>query len=246
MLSAWMILILNSLFLTLRLSGNSGSFPRPLKAEEEKKYLELAKQGDNDARNVLVEHNLRLVAHIVKKYYTQSGDQDDLISIGTIGLIKGISSFNPDKNVRLATYASRCIENEILMHFRSRKKLQGEVSLSDTLDNDQEGNNLSLMDVIRVDDTMLEELDLKAAARSVGVKSVEMIHVKDINKITGYIRGGCTAVGMKKQYVTRIDSTAESLEKIIVSGGRIGSQLELAPQDLARATGAEFADIIRH
>ena len=161
MLSAWMILILNSLFLTLRLSGNSGSFPRPLKAEEEKKYLELAKQGDNDARNVLVEHNLRLVAHIVKKYYTQSGDQDDLISIGTIGLIKGISSFNPDKNVRLATYASRCIENEILMHFRSRKKLQGEVSLSDTLDNDQEGNNLSLMDVIRVDDTMLEELDLK-------------------------------------------------------------------------------------
>ncbi len=91
-----------------------------------------------------------------------------------------------------------------------------------------------------------EELDLKAAARSVGVKSVEMIHVKDINKITGYIRGGCTAVGMKKQYVTRIDSTAESLEKIIVSGGRIGSQLELAPQDLARATGAEFADIIRH
>lgn len=91
-----------------------------------------------------------------------------------------------------------------------------------------------------------EELDLKAAARSVGVKSVEMIHVKDINKITGYIRGGCTAIGMKKQYVTRIDSTAESLEKIIVSGGRIGSQLELAPQDLARAAGAEFADIIRH
>lgn len=91
-----------------------------------------------------------------------------------------------------------------------------------------------------------QELDLKAAARSVGQKSVEMIHVKDINKITGYIRGGCTAIGMKKQYVTRIDSTAESLEKIIVSGGRIGSQLELAPQDLARAAGAEFADIIRH
>lgn len=91
-----------------------------------------------------------------------------------------------------------------------------------------------------------QELDLKAAARSVGVKSVEMIHVKDINKITGYIRGGCTAVGMKKQYVTRIDSSAQALEKIIVSGGRIGSQLELDPQNLARATGAEFADIIRH
>ena len=91
-----------------------------------------------------------------------------------------------------------------------------------------------------------QELDLKAAARSVGVKSVEMIHVKDINKITGYIRGGCTAVGMKKQYVTRIDSSAQAMEKIIVSGGRIGSQLELDPQDLAQATGAEFADIIRH
>lgn len=91
-----------------------------------------------------------------------------------------------------------------------------------------------------------QELDLKAAARSVDQKSVEMIHVKDINKITGYIRGGCTAIGMKKQYVTRIDSSAESLEKIIVSGGRIGSQLELAPGDLARAAGAQFADIIRH
>lgn len=91
-----------------------------------------------------------------------------------------------------------------------------------------------------------QELDLKAAARSVGQKSVEMIHVKDINKVTGYIRGGCTAIGMKKQYVTRIDSSAESLEKIIVSGGRIGSQLELAPQDLARAAEAQFADVIRH
>lgn len=90
------------------------------------------------------------------------------------------------------------------------------------------------------------ELDLKAAARSVGEKSVELIHVKDINAVTGYIRGGCTAVGMKKQYVTRIDGSAEALEKMIVSGGRIGSQLELAPADLARAAGAEFADIVRN
>ena len=91
-----------------------------------------------------------------------------------------------------------------------------------------------------------EELDLKAAARSVGQKSVEMIHVKDINKITGYIRGGCTAIGMKKQYVTKIDLSARAQEKIIVSGGRIGSQLELSPEDLARASGAEFADLVRH
>jgi RNA polymerase sigma factor (sigma-70 family) len=97
----------------------------------------------------------------LKKYYTQAGDQDDLISIGTIGLIKGISTFNPDKKVRLATYASRCVENEILMHFRSQRKLQGEVSLSETLDADQEGNSLSLMDVISVEDNMLESLDAR-------------------------------------------------------------------------------------
>lgn len=222
MLSAWIVLILNSLFLTLRLSGNSGSFPRPLKAEEERKYLELAKDGDVDARNVLVEHNLRLVAHIVKKYYTQSADQDDLISIGTIGLIKGISSFNPDKNVRLATYASRCIENEILMYFRSRKKLQGEVSLSDTLDNDQEGNNLSLMDVIRVDDTMLEDLDLKDSCRRVRGAVDRCLTAREAEIITlRYgLRGSAPLAqreiaqrcGISRSYVSRIEKKA--LEKL--------------------------------
>lgn len=113
MLSPAIYLLLNGLFFTLRLSGGGGSFPRPLKAEEEREYLQRWAQGDLEARNKLVEHNLRLVAHIVKKYYSQSGDQDDLISIGTIGLIKGISTFKADKNVRLATYASRCIENTI-------------------------------------------------------------------------------------------------------------------------------------
>lgn len=115
MLTAWLLLMLNGLFVTLRLSGgNGGSFPRPLKAEEERMYLERCSAGDLEARNILIEHNLRLVAHIIKKYYTQTDDQDDLISIGTIGLIKGISTFKPDKNVRLATYASRCIENATL------------------------------------------------------------------------------------------------------------------------------------
>lgn len=162
MLTAWLLLMLNGLFVTLRLSGgNGGSFPRPLKAEEERMYLERCSAGDLEARNILIEHNLRLVAHIIKKYYTQTDDQDDLISIGTIGLIKGISTFKPDKNVRLATYASRCIENEILMHFRSRKKLQGEVSLSDTLEADGDGSSLSLMDVISVDDDMLDNLDAR-------------------------------------------------------------------------------------
>lgn len=130
MLSAWLLLTINSLFVTLRLSGGgSGSFPQPLKADEERMYLERFAQGDMEARNVLIEHNLRLVAHIIKKYYTQSGDQDDLISIGTIGLIKGISTFKPDKNVRLATYASRCIENPILSRWNSLQWYAGKCTI---------------------------------------------------------------------------------------------------------------------
>ena len=114
MLSAGILLLLSGEFYSLRLSLNTGSFPKPLTAEEEKHYLELAAQGDVDARNVLIERNLRLVAHIMKKYYTLSADQDDLISIGTIGLIKGVTTFNASKGARLATYAARCIENAML------------------------------------------------------------------------------------------------------------------------------------
>ena len=128
MWTAWLLLTLNGLFFTLRLAGNTGSFPRALTREEEQDCLERMAQGDTDARDELIEHNLRLVAHIVKKYYTPNGDQDDLISIGTIGLIKGVSTFKPDKNVRLATYASRCIENATLsqchaLAFRARKNI---------------------------------------------------------------------------------------------------------------------------
>ena len=141
MFTAWILLMLNSLFFTLRLSGGGKRLlPRPLKAEEERMYLERMAQGDLEARNILIEHNLRLVAHIMKKVLYTQRDQDDLISIGTIGLIKG-SVPSPDKNVRLATYASRCIENEILMHFRAQRKLQGEVSLSDSIDGDGDGNS---------------------------------------------------------------------------------------------------------
>lgn len=113
MVSAVMLLLANSLMFTLRLDGNTGSFPKPLSAAEEKYYIERHEAGDLEARNVLIEHNLRLVAHIIKKYYTQARDQEDLISIGTIGLIKGVSSYKADKGVRLATYAARCIENAI-------------------------------------------------------------------------------------------------------------------------------------
>lgn len=122
MFSPWLFLLIRTLCFPLRLSGTAGSFPRPLKAEEERDCLERYAAGDLSARDTLIEHNLRLVAHIVKKYYMQSGDSDDLISIGTIGLIKGISTFKPDKNVRLATYASRCIENAILSQMEQMRR----------------------------------------------------------------------------------------------------------------------------
>jgi len=157
MISAALLLLSQSLFFSLHLAGNPGSFPRPLSAQEEKECLDRWANGDLEARNRLVEHNLRLVAHIIKKYYTTADNQDDLISIGTIGLIKAVNTFRSDKNIRLATYASRCIENEILMHFRSQRKLQGEVSLSDTIETDG-GDPLYLLDVVGTDDTMLSDL----------------------------------------------------------------------------------------
>lgn len=121
MISAFLLLLCNSLFLSLHLSGGTGSFPKPLTAAQEREYLRRCAEGDMEARNLLVEHNLRLVAHIMKKYYTQADDQEDLISIGTIGLIKAVNTFRADKGIRLATYASRCIENAILSQRNNRQ-----------------------------------------------------------------------------------------------------------------------------
>ena len=150
-------LLMNSLFFMLRIMPGD-SFPKPLSREEEADCLARWERGDIDARNGLVEHNLRLVAHIIKKYYTQSEDADDLISIGTIGLIKGINTYQRDKDVRLTTYASRCIENEILMYFRSRRKSAGDVSLSDAIDTDGDLGSLSLLDVVALDEDLDEKL----------------------------------------------------------------------------------------
>ena len=133
----------------------------PLSPARERECLERAAAGDLEARNTLVEHNLRLVAHIIKKYYTQTADQEDLISIGTIGLIKAVNTFRPDKKIKLTTYASRCIENEILMYFRSQRKLQGEVSLNEALDTGPDGDALCLSDVVGEEDTMLDQLQDK-------------------------------------------------------------------------------------
>ena len=215
------LLLLHTLCLPLRV-GTPGSFPRPLRAEEEREYLERLAQGDLEARNKLVEHNLRLVSHILKKYYVQPSDQDDLISIGTIGLIKGITTFKPDKKVRLATYASRCVENEILMYFRSQRKYQGDVSLSDSLDADGEGSALSLMDVISVDDDMLENLDTRESCTKVRQCVEKCLSRREAKVVT--LRYGldgqeprtqreiAAACGISRSYVSRLEKKA--LEKL--------------------------------
>ncbi|MCD8333801.1 MAG: RNA polymerase sporulation sigma factor SigK [Clostridiales bacterium] len=166
MLSVLTLLLLQGRFLTLRLGG-SGSFPKPLSAQEEQDCLQRAAAGEEAARNTLIEHNLRLVAHIAKKYYNQTGDSDDLISIGTIGLIKAVNTYKPEKNSKLATYAARCIENEILMHLRRSRRIAGEVSLNDALDQEDEGSSPSLLDVLRVEDTMLEDLNTRDSCEKV-------------------------------------------------------------------------------
>ena len=147
-------------YFALHVKG-AGAFPPPLSAEHEAELLEKSRNGDDGARNELIEHNLRLVAHIVKKYYNTGADQDDMISIGTIGLIKAVSTFNTDKGIHLATYASRCIENEILMFFRNQKKTAQDVFISDPIDTDKDGNTLTLIDVIADKSDIADEIDTK-------------------------------------------------------------------------------------
>ena len=143
--------LVKPLMILLSFVSGGNAFPKPLSAKEEREYLERYKNGDMEARNKLIEHNLRLVAHIAKKYSGNTSDSEDLISIGTIGLIKGISSFDASKGTRLATYAARCVENELLMLMRSKKKTQGEVSLNDPIGTDKEGNQIYLIDVMKSD-----------------------------------------------------------------------------------------------
>lgn len=160
-----LLLTANTLLYSLRLTTASGSFPKPLTAQEEQMYLQRSAQGDLEARNILVERNLRLVAHILKKYYASSSDQDDLISIGTIGLIKAISTFDGSKGARLATYAGRCIQNEILMYFRAQRKTTGDVSLSDLIETGKDGSALSLMDILCSDEDMFEQAHIRSETR---------------------------------------------------------------------------------
>lgn len=150
----------NLTFFALHLKSLN-SFPKPLPDKKEKELLEKMAQGDTNARNTLIEHNLRLVSHIIKKYYSDYDEQEDLISMGTIGLIKGIDSFDAEKGTRLVTYAARCVENEILMYFRSKKKESNLVSVNEPIDSDSEGNPLTIFDVLYTEDTISDDIDLK-------------------------------------------------------------------------------------
>ena len=159
-LSLLMQIFPNLMYMFLH-ATSPGSFPKALSSKEEAELLEKMALGDNSARKRLIEHNLRLVAHVAKKYFGSGADQDDLVSIGTVGLIKAISSFKPDKGIRLATYAARCIDNEILMYFRGLKKTAQDVSINDPIETDKDGNTLTLTDVIADNSDIVEDLDLK-------------------------------------------------------------------------------------
>ena len=223
-------LMLSSMLCSLQLQ--SGSFPKPLSAKEEQYYLEKAAQGDLEARNVLIERNLRLVAHIMKKYYAITSDQEDLISIGTIGLIKGISTFDASKGARLATYAARCVENEILMYFRAQKKSAQDVSLSDYIETGADGAALSLMDVVAEEEDLLETVSRREGVRAVcdAVRDRLTPQERLVIELRYGLGGGAPLrqrevaekTGISRSYVSRIEKRAlEKLRQTLTDGGRM-------------------------
>ena len=217
-ISSFLAFLKSAVFVVGYISNNS-LFPEPLSSEEEKIYIERYENGDEEARNVLIERNLRLVAHVCKKYGTTNVEQDDLISIGTIGLIKGIKSFDSSKGVRLATYVSRCIENEVLMHLRAVKKLTSEVYLEDTIGKDKDDNTVSLQEVVNNDERSIEdEVDLKFKIKTLYQKMKEVL--KDREKMILEMRFGLDGkkprtqnqiaklLGISRSYVSRIETKA--------------------------------------
>ena len=218
----------SNIFLTGYISGNN-TFPQPLDEKEEAKYLELLKAGDKNAKGVLIERNLRLVAHIVKKYQIPNKDIDELISIGTVGLIKAIDSFDASKGTRLATYASRFIENEILMLFRSNKKQKGETFLHDPIGVDKEGNEISLIDVLSSDkDSVVEKVESNIQIRALYAKINTALSEREgeiIRMRYGLVDGKCktqreiaSLLGISRSYVSRIEKKAlKKLKKELAS-----------------------------
>ena len=222
--AAW--LILSGLMYSLQLQ--TGSFPKPLTQKEEQEYLTRYANGDLEARNILIERNLRLVAHIMKKYYAAESDQEDLISIGTIGLIKGIETFNSSKGARLATYAARCVENEILMYFRSQKKSAQDVSLSDYIETGTDGTALSLMDVVSEDEDLMERVSNRQALKT--VCAAMDTHLSDQERQVIILRYGlcgnavhrqrevAKVTGISRSYVSRIEKRALTKLRAVLEG----------------------------
>ena len=207
------------IFFVLHVTG-TGSFPRPLSAQEEQKCLEKMNRGDESARASLIEHNLRLVAHIIKKYYSNSAEQDDLISIGTIGLIKAVNTFDSSKGIRLSSYAARCIENEVLMYFRSSRKSAQDVSINEPIDTDKDGNALTLMDIMAADDDIIENLDCKIKSEQLRKYISEVLSPREqtIVRLRYGLEGKepltqrevAQKLGISRSYVSRIEKKALS------------------------------------
>ena len=198
-------------------------FPPPLSAEQERKFFSLAKDGDESAREKLILHNLRLVSHIVRKYYSSAPDSEDLVSIGVIGLIKAVDTYKLESGIRFATYAARCIQNEILMHFRAQKKHTSEVSINETIDVDREGNPLTYMDIISTTEDLGEDLDRKTQVEKVIRLVKNLLDEREREIITmryglfGLSKGFtqkeiAEQLGISRSYVSRIEKGA--LEKI--------------------------------
>ncbi|MBQ3100668.1 MAG: RNA polymerase sporulation sigma factor SigK [Clostridia bacterium] len=214
-------LLFNFVYLFARVSSG-GNFPPPLGTKKESELFEAMKKGDCEARSLLIEHNLRLVAHIIKKYYGDAKNQDDLMSIGTIGLIKAVDSFDPSNGARFATYASKCLQNEILMHFRAQKKLAQEVSINDPIDVDKDGNPLTYFDIVYSEDTIAEDIDLKLKCRA--ALDIVKNDLDERQRQIIVLRYGlnmrpaktqreiASELGISRSYVSRIEKSA--LEKI--------------------------------
>ncbi len=212
--------VLSGMFFMVLHVVSGGSFPKPLTAEEEKAcFAAFHENGDLGARNTLIEHNLRLVAHIIKKYYSNAKDQDDLVSIGTFGLIKAVNTFDHTKSRRLAPYASRCIENEILMHFRSAKKFARDVSLSEPIDTDKEGQALTLLDVLADESDLSDQVELKVTSEKLAHYMEETLTARE-EQIIKLRYGLCgpplpqrevaKLLGISRSYVSRIETKALS------------------------------------
>lgn len=218
-----------SRFLHLMLGiGTPRGFPPPLSADEERKCFRLAAAGDADAREKLIVHNLRLVSHIVRKYYSSSRMQEDLVSVGSLGLIKAVDSFDIENGARFATYAAKCIQNEILMFFRQQRKLQAEVSINDAIDVDRDGNPLTYIDVISCEENLADDLDLRLDGAKVRtyVDTVLGERERQIVKLRYGLDGRDTLtqrevaalLGISRSYVSRIEKSA--LEKLRSAFGR--------------------------